>query len=61
VSITIESGSQLSQLANRVFCESRLTSIHLSASVTVIGEGGFCACGSLTFLVSRMADSDMSF
>jgi hypothetical protein len=47
VSITFESGSQLSELAKEAFCESCLTSIHLPASVTVIGECCFCKCGSL--------------
>jgi hypothetical protein len=44
VSITFESGSQLSRLAKKAFSCSRLTSIHLPASVTVIGE--FCFFGS---------------
>jgi hypothetical protein len=47
VSITFESGSQLSQLANRAFLRSGLTSIHLPASVSVIGEGCFSGCESL--------------
>jgi hypothetical protein len=47
VSITFESGSQLSQLAKWAFSWSGLTSIHLPASVTVIGESCFSYCGSL--------------
>jgi hypothetical protein len=47
VSITFESGSQLSQLTNGAFRWSGLTSIHLPASVTVIGEFCFSSCGSL--------------
>jgi hypothetical protein len=45
--ITIESGSQLSELANGAFCGSVLTSIHLPASVTVIDEFCFSDCRSL--------------
>jgi hypothetical protein len=48
VSITFEPGSQLSELANGAFSGSGLTSIHLPASVTVIGESCFSDCGSLT-------------
>jgi hypothetical protein len=47
VSITFESGSQLSELAKEAFRESGLTSIHLPASVTVIGESCFLYCSSL--------------
>jgi hypothetical protein len=47
VSITFESGSRLSQLATGAFCDSGLISIHLPASVTVIGEFCFSRCGSL--------------
>jgi hypothetical protein len=47
VSITFESGSQLSELANEAFRESGVTSIHLPASVTVIGEFCFSECRSL--------------
>jgi hypothetical protein len=47
VSITFESGSRLSQLANGAFSFSGLTSIHLPASVTVIGERCFSGCPSL--------------
>jgi hypothetical protein len=48
VSITFETGSQLSQLAKGAFCGSGVTSIHLPASVTVIGEGCFSYCRSLS-------------
>jgi hypothetical protein len=37
----------ISQLANWAFSESGLTSIHLPASITVIGESCFSYCGSL--------------
>jgi hypothetical protein len=47
VSITFESGSRLSELAKEAFRESGLTSIHLPASVTVIGESCFSGCRSL--------------
>jgi hypothetical protein len=47
MSITFESGSQLSELAKEAFCESGLISIHLPASATVIGEGCFSGCVSL--------------
>jgi hypothetical protein len=47
VSITFESASQLCQLAKEAFCLSGLTSIHLPASVTLIGEFCFSDCGSL--------------
>jgi hypothetical protein len=47
VSITFETRSQLSRLAKEAFRESGLTSIHLPASVTVIGEHCFSDCGSL--------------
>jgi hypothetical protein len=47
VSITFESGSQLSQLAKGAFCGSGLTSIHLPASVIGIGESCFYRCKSL--------------
>jgi hypothetical protein len=47
VSITFESGSQLSELGKAAFRESGLTSIHLPASVTVIGESCFSSCSSL--------------
>jgi hypothetical protein len=43
-SITLESGSQLSQLEADAFDERGLTSIHLPASVTVIGESCFSCC-----------------
>jgi hypothetical protein len=43
-----ETGSRLSQLEAQAFVGSRLVSIHLSTSVTVIGESCFCGCGSLT-------------
>jgi hypothetical protein len=46
--ITFETGSQLSELAKNAFCSSGLTSIHLPASVTVIGESCFSGCRSLT-------------
>jgi hypothetical protein len=42
-----EIGSQLSELAKQAFSESGLTSIHLPASVTVIGEFCFSSCRSL--------------
>jgi hypothetical protein len=42
-----ETGSRLSKLANEAFRESGLTSIHLPASVTVIGEECFSGCDSL--------------
>jgi hypothetical protein len=42
-----EIGSRLSELAKEAFRESRLTSIHLPASVTVIGERCFSDCRSL--------------
>jgi hypothetical protein len=42
-----EIGSRLSELEVEAFCESGLTSIHLPASVTVIGEFCFSGCGSL--------------
>jgi hypothetical protein len=45
--VTSETRSQLSRLANWAFSESRLTSIHLPASVSVIGEFCFCDCDSL--------------
>jgi hypothetical protein len=45
--VPFESGSQLSQLANWAFRESGLISIHLPASVTVIGESCFSRCRSL--------------
>jgi hypothetical protein len=38
-----ETGLQFSPLETRAFCSSGLTSIHLPASVTVIGE--FCFSG----------------
>jgi hypothetical protein len=38
----------LSRLARAAFCESGLTSIHLPASVTVIGESCSCGCRSVT-------------
>jgi hypothetical protein len=41
-------GSQLSELAKQAFSRSGLTSIHLPASVTVIGESCFSVCRSLT-------------
>jgi hypothetical protein len=47
VSITFESDSQLSQLAKVAFRLSGLTSIHLPASVTVIGARCFDGCRSL--------------
>jgi hypothetical protein len=47
LSITFEPDSQLSELAQEAFRESGLTSIHLPASVTVIGESCFYHCGSL--------------
>jgi hypothetical protein len=47
VSITFETGSQLSELVKWAFRGSGLTSIHLPASVTVIGESCFADCGSL--------------
>jgi hypothetical protein len=47
VSITFETGSQLSELAKAAFSGSGLTSIHLPASVTVIGASCFFGCGSL--------------
>jgi hypothetical protein len=47
VSITFESGSQLSELAPEAFSSSGLTSIDLPASVTVIGERCFSDCNSL--------------
>jgi hypothetical protein len=47
VSITFEFGSQLSQLAERAFIGTGLTSIDLPASVTVIGERCFYGCDSL--------------
>jgi uncharacterized protein YuzB (UPF0349 family) len=63
VSITFESGSQLSQLAKGAFQGSGLTSIHLPASVTVIGRGCFSYCGSLVLItfesgsqLSQLAD-----
>jgi hypothetical protein len=62
VSITFEAYSQLSELAGGAFCESGLTSIHLPASVTVIG--GFCFSGchelaSITFdRASKFQGSD---
>jgi hypothetical protein len=42
-----ETGSQLSQFANGAFRWSGLTSIHLPASVTVIGEFCFSRCDLL--------------
>jgi hypothetical protein len=42
-----ESGSQLSELGKWTFVSSRLASIHLPASVTVIGERCFYHCRSL--------------
>jgi hypothetical protein len=48
VSITFESGAQLSEVATKAFSGSGLTSIHLPASVTVIGKRCFYFCGSLT-------------
>jgi hypothetical protein len=42
-----ESGAQLSELANKAFCDSGPTSIHLSASVPFIGESCFSDCDSL--------------
>jgi hypothetical protein len=42
-----ETDSRLSRLEERAFCESGLTSIHLPASVTVIGEACFSYCRSL--------------
>jgi hypothetical protein len=47
-SITFESGSQLSQLAEGAFREGGLASIHLPASVSVIGASCFSRCRSLT-------------
>jgi hypothetical protein len=44
---SFETGSQLSQLAKGAFSTSGLTSIHLPASVSVIGERCFSSCGSL--------------
>jgi hypothetical protein len=46
-SVIFEANSQLSRLEVRAFSESGLTSIHLPASVTVIGESCFSHCGSL--------------
>jgi hypothetical protein len=45
--MTFESGSQLSELAKEAFCKSGVRSIHLPASVTVIGERCFSYCDSL--------------
>jgi hypothetical protein len=45
--ITFESGSRLSQPEALAFAESGLTSIHLPASVTFIGERCFSDCGSV--------------
>jgi hypothetical protein len=45
--VAFEIGSRLSELEAEAFYVSRLTSIHLPASVTVIGEFCFCDCGSL--------------
>jgi hypothetical protein len=42
-----EIGSRLSELEAEAFCDSGLTSIHLPASVTVIGASCFHRCGSL--------------
>jgi hypothetical protein len=53
VSITFETGSQLSQLEAEAFRGSGLTSIHLPASVTVIGESCFCDCGSLVLITFK--------
>jgi hypothetical protein len=46
-SAPFESGSQVSQLAKESFLWSSLTSIHLPASVTVIGKFSFSHCRSL--------------
>jgi hypothetical protein len=43
-----ETGSRLYQLEASAFCGSGLTSIHLPASVAVIGEFCFSDCRSLT-------------
>jgi hypothetical protein len=47
MSVTFESGSQLSRLEAQAFYRSGLTSIDLPASVTFIGEKCFSDCGSL--------------
>jgi hypothetical protein len=46
-SVVFEENSQLSRLEDRAFYGSGLTSIHLPASVTVIGESCFSGCDSL--------------
>jgi hypothetical protein len=46
-SVVFEENSQLLRLEARAFLASGLTSIHLPASVTVIGESCFSGCGSL--------------
>jgi hypothetical protein len=46
-SVVFDENSQLSRLEDRAFCGSGVTSIHLPASVTVIGEYCFSGCGSL--------------
>jgi hypothetical protein len=46
-SIAHQSVSQLSQLSKEAFRGSGLTSIHLPASVTIIGEDCFSGCRSL--------------
>jgi hypothetical protein len=43
-----EPGSRLSRLEARAFSETGLISIHLPASVSVIGSFCFSGCGSLT-------------
>jgi hypothetical protein len=48
LSIVFEANSHISRLEALAFCESGLTSIHLPASVSVIGEFCFSGCGSLT-------------
>jgi hypothetical protein len=65
VSITFESGSQLSELAKEAFRESGLTSIHLPASVTVIGVRCFSGCGSLASITfdpaSKFRETEADF
>jgi hypothetical protein len=46
-SVVFEGNSQLSRLEALAFYESGVTSIHLPASVTVIGQGCFGGCDSL--------------